>query len=164
MAKLTKEEFISSLKEMNLLEIKELVDAMKEEFGVDPSAVAVAAPGAAGAAEAGGEPAGLPGGDGEALPGSPDKAGKMERDEMPGTFQTEGFLYERERYPVSAGGGRCAGRRHRRRTGPPWPSGTPARCSRRPPCLHRRLRRCRGPGEVDLLAAAWPCRGVLPGH
>lgn len=50
MAKLTKEDFISSLKEMNLLEIKELVDAMKEEFGVDPSAVAVAAP-AAGAAE-----------------------------------------------------------------------------------------------------------------
>ena len=47
MAKLTKEEFISSLKEMNLLEIKELVDAMKEEFGVEPSAVAVAAPGAA---------------------------------------------------------------------------------------------------------------------
>ena len=51
MAKLTKEEFISSLKEMNLLEIKELVDAMKEEFGVDPSAVAVAASGATGAAE-----------------------------------------------------------------------------------------------------------------
>jgi large subunit ribosomal protein L7/L12 len=51
MAKLTKEDFISSLKEMNLLEIKELVDAMKEEFGVDPSAVAVAAP-AAGAAAA----------------------------------------------------------------------------------------------------------------
>ena len=42
MAKLTKDEFISSLKEMNLLEIKELVDAMKEEFGVDPSAVAAA--------------------------------------------------------------------------------------------------------------------------
>ena len=52
MAKLTKEEFISSLKEMNLLEIKELVDAMKEEFGVDPSAVAVAAPAAAGDASA----------------------------------------------------------------------------------------------------------------
>ena len=49
MAKLTKEDFISSLKEMNLLEIKELVDAMKEEFGVDPSAVAVAAPAAGGA-------------------------------------------------------------------------------------------------------------------
>ena len=28
---------------MTILEIKELVDAMKEEFGVDPSAVAVAA-------------------------------------------------------------------------------------------------------------------------
>ena len=51
MAKLTKDEFISSLKEMNLLEIKELVDAMKEEFGVDPSAVAVAAPAAGAAAE-----------------------------------------------------------------------------------------------------------------
>ena len=52
MAKLTKEDFISSLKEMNLLEIKELVDAMKEEFGVDPSAVAVAAPVAGGSADA----------------------------------------------------------------------------------------------------------------
>ena len=52
MAKLTKEDFISSLKEMNLLEIKELVDAMKEEFGVDPSAVAVAAPAGAGVADA----------------------------------------------------------------------------------------------------------------
>ena len=50
MAKLTKESFIESLKEMSLLEIKELVDAMKEEFGVDPSAVAVAAP-AAGAVQ-----------------------------------------------------------------------------------------------------------------
>ena len=47
MAKLNKEEFISSLKEMTLLEIKELVDAMKEEFGIDPSALAVAAPAAA---------------------------------------------------------------------------------------------------------------------
>ena len=43
MAKLTREDFISALKEMTILEIKELVDAMKEEFGVDPSAVAVAA-------------------------------------------------------------------------------------------------------------------------
>jgi len=49
MAKITKEDFISSLKEMTLLEVKELVDAMKEEFGVDPSAVAVAAAPAAGA-------------------------------------------------------------------------------------------------------------------
>ena len=43
MAKLTREDFISALKEMSILEIKELVDAMKEQFGVDPSAVAVAA-------------------------------------------------------------------------------------------------------------------------
>ena len=35
---------------MTILEVKELVDAMKEEFGVDPSAVAVAAP-AAGAVQ-----------------------------------------------------------------------------------------------------------------
>ena len=52
MAKLTREDFIASLKEMTLLEIKDLVDAMKEEFGVDPSAVAVAAPGAGAAAAA----------------------------------------------------------------------------------------------------------------
>ena len=52
MAKLTRESFIESLKEMSLLEIKELVDAMKEEFGVDPSAVAVAAPVAGAAADA----------------------------------------------------------------------------------------------------------------
>lgn len=51
MAKLNKEDFIASLKEMTMLEIKELVDAMKEEFGVDPSAVAVAAAPAAAAEE-----------------------------------------------------------------------------------------------------------------
>ena len=51
MAKITKDEFISSLKEMTILEVKELVDAMKEEFGVDPMAVAVAAAPQAGAAE-----------------------------------------------------------------------------------------------------------------
>ncbi|WP_215740496.1 50S ribosomal protein L7/L12 [Mesomycoplasma hyorhinis] len=50
MAKLTKEQFIESLKEMNIKEVMELVEAMKEEFGIDPSAVAVAA-----APEAGGE-------------------------------------------------------------------------------------------------------------
>jgi len=49
MAKFTKETFIEGLKEMTILEVKELVDAMKEEFGVDPSAVAVAAAPAAGA-------------------------------------------------------------------------------------------------------------------
>ena len=51
MAKLNKDDFIASLKEMTILEIKELVDAMKEEFGVDPSAVAVAAAPAAAAEE-----------------------------------------------------------------------------------------------------------------
>ena len=53
MAKLTKESFIEALKEMTILEVKELVDAMKEEFGVDPSAVAVAAAPAAAAEEEG---------------------------------------------------------------------------------------------------------------
>ena len=52
MAKLSAKEIIDSLKEMTLLEIKEVVDLMKEEFGVDPSAVAVAAPAAGAAAEA----------------------------------------------------------------------------------------------------------------
>ncbi len=51
MAKLTKESFIDSLKEMNIKEVMELVDAMKEEFGIDPTAVAVAAGPAAGGAE-----------------------------------------------------------------------------------------------------------------
>ncbi len=48
MAKLTASEFIASLKEMTILEIKALLDAMKAEFGVDASAsAAVAAPVAA---------------------------------------------------------------------------------------------------------------------
>ncbi len=51
MAKITKDDFIKALKEMTILEVKELVDAMKEEFGVDPSAVAVAAAPATGGAE-----------------------------------------------------------------------------------------------------------------
>ena len=52
MAKITKEDFIAALKEMTILEVKEWVDAMKEELGVDPSAVAVAAAPAEGGAEA----------------------------------------------------------------------------------------------------------------
>lgn len=44
---LTNKEIIEALKEKTLLELKDLVDLMKEEFGVDPSAVAVAAPAAA---------------------------------------------------------------------------------------------------------------------
>ena len=43
MAKLTKQAFVEALKEMSLLEIKELVDGLKEEFGIDPTAVAVSA-------------------------------------------------------------------------------------------------------------------------
>jgi large subunit ribosomal protein L7/L12 len=43
MAKLSTKEIIDSLSEMTILEVKDLVDAMKEAFGVDPSSVAVAA-------------------------------------------------------------------------------------------------------------------------
>ena len=53
MAKLTREDFIASLKEMTILEINDLLEGMKEEFGVDPSAVAVAAAPAAVAADEG---------------------------------------------------------------------------------------------------------------
>ena len=56
MAKLGTKEIIDAIKEMTILEVNELVDAMKEEFGVDPSAVAVAAPVAGGAAAAADEP------------------------------------------------------------------------------------------------------------
>ncbi len=52
MAKLTRDEFISALKEMTILEVKDLVDAMKDELGIDPSVVAVAAAPAGGAEEA----------------------------------------------------------------------------------------------------------------
>jgi large subunit ribosomal protein L7/L12 len=44
---LANKDIIAALAEKTLLELKELVDMMKEEFGVDPSAVAVAAPAAA---------------------------------------------------------------------------------------------------------------------
>ncbi len=50
MAKLSTKEIIDAISEMKILEVKELVDAMKEAFGVDPSAVAVAAAPVAGAA------------------------------------------------------------------------------------------------------------------
>ena len=43
MAKIDNKDIIEALKEKTILEVKELVDMMKEEFGVDPSAVAVAA-------------------------------------------------------------------------------------------------------------------------
>ncbi|MBN4089553.1 50S ribosomal protein L7/L12 [Mycoplasma enhydrae] len=50
MAKLTKEEFVSALKEMNIKEVMELVEGLKEEFGIDPTAVVAAAAPAAGEA------------------------------------------------------------------------------------------------------------------
>lgn len=50
MAKIENKDIIEAIKEKTILEVKELVDMMKEEFGVDPSAVAVAAPVAGGAA------------------------------------------------------------------------------------------------------------------
>ena len=53
MAKLENKEIIEALKEKTLLELKDLVDMMKAEFGVDPSAVAVAAPVAGAVAEEG---------------------------------------------------------------------------------------------------------------
>ena len=51
MAKIENKDIIEAIKEKTILELKELVDMMKEVFGVDPSAVAVAAPVAGGAAE-----------------------------------------------------------------------------------------------------------------
>ena len=53
MAKLSTKEIIDSISEMTILEVKDLVDAMKEAFDVDPSAVAVAAAPAAAAVEEG---------------------------------------------------------------------------------------------------------------
>ncbi|AWX42759.1 50S ribosomal protein L7/L12 [Metamycoplasma cloacale] len=43
MAKLTKEEFLSALKEMNIKEVMALVEGLKEEFGIDPTAVVATA-------------------------------------------------------------------------------------------------------------------------
>ena len=50
MAKIENKDIIEAIKEKTILEVKELVDMMKEEFGVDPSAVAVAAAPVAGTA------------------------------------------------------------------------------------------------------------------
>lgn len=55
MAKITARDIVDAIKEMTILELKEINDIMKEELGIDPSAVAVAAPaaGAAGAEDEG---------------------------------------------------------------------------------------------------------------
>lgn len=55
MAKIENKDIIEAIKEKTILEVKELVDMMKEEFGVDPSAVAVAAAPAGGSAEDAGD-------------------------------------------------------------------------------------------------------------
>lgn len=47
MAKLSSKEIVEAISEMTILEVKELKEAIEEAFGVDASAVAVAAPAAA---------------------------------------------------------------------------------------------------------------------
>ncbi len=56
MAKIENKEIIEAIKEKTILEINELVDMMKEEFGVDPSAAMVAAAPVQGGAAADAEP------------------------------------------------------------------------------------------------------------
>ena len=51
MAKITPKDIVDAVKDMTILELKEITDLMKEELGIDPSAVAVAAA-PAGASEA----------------------------------------------------------------------------------------------------------------
>lgn len=48
MAKITPKDIVDAVKEMTILELKEITDLMKDELGIDPSAVAVAAAPAAG--------------------------------------------------------------------------------------------------------------------
>lgn len=57
MAKLTKDEMISSIEEMTVLELNELVKALEEKFGVVAAAPAAAATATAGAPAEGGEAA-----------------------------------------------------------------------------------------------------------
>lgn len=53
MAKLVKEDVIAGLKEMNMVEIMDLVKAIEEEFGVKAAAAVAAAPAAGAAAQEG---------------------------------------------------------------------------------------------------------------
>ena len=57
MAKLNKEELMSAIEEMSVLELSDLVKALEEKFGVSAAATMVAAGPAAGAAADAGEPA-----------------------------------------------------------------------------------------------------------
>jgi large subunit ribosomal protein L7/L12 len=57
MAKLSKDELMSAIEEMSVLELSDLVKALEEKFGVSAAATMVAAPaGAAAAADSSGEP------------------------------------------------------------------------------------------------------------
>ncbi|HZE87700.1 MAG TPA: 50S ribosomal protein L7/L12 [Methylomirabilota bacterium] len=49
MAKITKDELMSAIEEMSVLELSELVKALEEKFGVSAAATMVAAPAAGGA-------------------------------------------------------------------------------------------------------------------
>lgn len=56
MAKITKDDLLTAVEEMSVLELSELVKALEEKFGVSAQAMVASAPAAAGAAAAG-EPA-----------------------------------------------------------------------------------------------------------
>ena len=53
MAKISKDDLLTAVEEMSVLELSELVKALEEKFGVSASAMVAAAPAAAGAAPAG---------------------------------------------------------------------------------------------------------------
>jgi large subunit ribosomal protein L7/L12 len=55
MAKLSKDELMSAIEEMSVLELSDLVKALEEKFGVSAAATMVAAAPAAGGAAAGGD-------------------------------------------------------------------------------------------------------------
>lgn len=57
MAKMNKEELMSAIEEMSVLELSELVKALEEKFGVSAAAMSVAAAPTNGAAAASAEPA-----------------------------------------------------------------------------------------------------------
>src|SRR5664279_969797 len=57
MAKLSKDELMSAIEEMSVLELSDLVKALEEKFGVSAAATMVAAAPAGGAAAEAGEPA-----------------------------------------------------------------------------------------------------------
>jgi len=57
MAKLSKEELMSAIEEMSVLELSDLVKALEEKFGVSAAATMVAAAPAGGASADAGEPA-----------------------------------------------------------------------------------------------------------